>query len=136
MTPFTNSIIHADCIKALPMLPDNSVNFILTDPPYITNYKSRDGRRVPNDDNDKWLKPAFAQMHRVLANDSFAVSFYGWPQADKFMQAYRAAGFRVVGHMMFPKPTHRAPGSCATSTSRHTCLLRAIPASRNSPSPT
>ena len=103
MTAFLNSIIHADCIKALPMLPDNSVNFILTDPPYITNYKSRDGRRVPNDDNDKWLRPAFAEMHRVLANDSFAVSFYGWPQADKFMQAYRAAGFRVVGHLMFPK---------------------------------
>ena len=103
MTPFKNSIIHADCIKALPMLPDHSVDFILTDPPYITNYKSRDGRRVPNDDNDKWLKPAFAEMYRVLANDSFAVSFYGWPQADKFMQAYRAAGFRVVGHLMFPK---------------------------------
>jgi adenine-specific DNA-methyltransferase len=31
------------------------------------------------------------------------VSFYGWPMADRFMQAYRAAGFRVVGHLMFPK---------------------------------
>jgi adenine-specific DNA-methyltransferase len=103
MTIFRNTIIHADCTKALPMLPDRSVEFILTDPPYITRYKSRDGRRVPNDDNDKWLKPAFAQMHRVLADDSFCVSFYGWPQADRFIQAYRSAGFRVVGHLMFPK---------------------------------
>jgi DNA modification methylase len=102
-TPFRNKLIHADCLKALPMLQSGSVNFILTDPPYITRYKSRDGRSVPNDDNDAWLKPAFAEMHRVLAPDSFAVSFYGWPQADKFMQAYRAAGFRVVGHLMFPK---------------------------------
>jgi adenine-specific DNA-methyltransferase len=103
MMPFKNSIIHADCLKALPMLHDRSVNFILTDPPYITRYKSRDGRRVPNDDNDAWLMPAFAEMYRVLAHDSFCVSFYGWPQADKFMQAYRSAGFRVVGHLMFPK---------------------------------
>ena len=103
MTPFRNTIIHADCTKALPMLPDRSVDFILTDPPYIANYRSRDGRRVPGDDNDKWLKPAFAQMYRVLANDSFAVSFYGWPRADRFIQAYRAAGFRVVGHLTFPK---------------------------------
>jgi len=29
------------------MLPDKSVDFILTDPPYITNYRSRDGRKVP-----------------------------------------------------------------------------------------
>jgi site-specific DNA-methyltransferase (adenine-specific) len=103
MTPFRNTIIHADCVKALPMLPDRSVDFILTDPPYLVSYRSSDGRRVPNDDNDKWLKPAFAEMHRVLADHSFAVSFYGWPKADRFMQAYRAAGFRVVGHLMFPK---------------------------------
>jgi len=103
MTILTNTILNADCIKALPMLPDNTVNFILTDPPYITRYKSNDGRIVLNDDNDKWLKPAFKEMYRVLAPDSFAVSFYGWPQADKFMDAYRKAGFRIVGHLMFPK---------------------------------
>ena len=103
MTPFRNSILHADCIKALPMLPDRSVDFILTDPPYLVNYRSRDGRKVANDDNDRWLKPAFAEMYRVLAPDRFCVSFYGWPMADRFMQAYRAAGFRVVGHLMFPK---------------------------------
>jgi site-specific DNA-methyltransferase (adenine-specific) len=58
---------------------------------------------VPNDDNDTWLMPAFAEMYRVLADNSFCVSFYGWPMADRFMQAYRAAGFRIVGHLMFPK---------------------------------
>jgi adenine-specific DNA-methyltransferase len=42
-------------------------------------------------------------MYRVLKDDSFCVSFYGWPQADRFMDAYRTAGFRVVGHLMFPK---------------------------------
>src|ERR1035438_3846849 len=103
MPPFRNTIIHADCLKAMPMLQDESVHFILTDPPYITRYKSRDGRIVPNDDNDAWLKPAFAEMYRVLDRDSFCVSFYGWPQADRFMQAYRAAGFRIVGHLAFPK---------------------------------
>jgi adenine-specific DNA-methyltransferase len=103
MTIFRNTILHADCLKALPMLPDGSVNFILTDPPYITRYKSRDGRTVPNDDNDAWLKPAFAEMYRVLAKDSFCVSFYGWPRADRFIRAYRAAGFRIVGHLVFPK---------------------------------
>jgi DNA modification methylase len=103
MNILTNTILNADCIKALPMLPNNSINFILTDPPYITRYRSRDGRTIANDDNDKWLKPAFAEMYRVLAMDSFAVSFYGWPMADRFIEAYRAAGFRIVGHLMFPK---------------------------------
>jgi site-specific DNA-methyltransferase (adenine-specific) len=98
-----NTVIHGDCLRVLPNLPAGSVQFILTDPPYITRYQSRDGRVVPNDDNDRWLKPAFAQMYRALTKDSFCVSFYGWPQADRFMQAYKAAGFKVVGHFMFPK---------------------------------
>ncbi len=99
----TNTIINGDCLNVLPTVKAASVNFILTDPPYITRYQSRDGRVVPNDDNDRWLKPAFAEMHRVLEKDTFCVSFYGWPQVDKFMHAYRAAGFRVVGHFAFPK---------------------------------
>src|SRR5580698_2036979 len=103
MTIFTNTIIQGDCTKALPMLRNGSVDFILTDPPYITRYKSRDGRTIPNDDNDRWLKPAFAEMYRVLARNSFCVSFYGWPQADRFIRAYRDAGFRIVGHFVFPK---------------------------------
>ena len=102
MTPI-NTILHGDCLNILPTLTNNSVDFVLTDPPYITHYRSRDGRIVPNDDNDRWLQPAFAELHRVLKQDSYAVSFYGWHQADKFLQAYRAAGFRIVGHFVFPK---------------------------------
>jgi hypothetical protein len=103
MTHHRNTIIRGDCLELLPQLAAGSVGFILTDPPYITRYKSRDGRTVPNDDNDAWLQPAFAEMYRVLARNSFAVSFYGWPHADRFMGAYRGAGFRVVGHFVFPK---------------------------------
>jgi len=98
-----NTIIHGDCLAALPRLPERSIDFVLTDPPYIAHYRSRDGRRVQNDDNDAWLKPAFREIYRVLDRNSFCVSFYGWPHADKFMAAFRDAGFRIVGHLVFPK---------------------------------
>lgn len=55
--------ISAQCRPSgrLPFHPSavaaRSVDFILTDPPYIANYKSCDGRSVPNDDNDRWLAP-------------------------------------------------------------------------------
>lgn len=88
MTTLRNTILHADCVKALPMLPDRSVDFILTDPPYLVSYKPRDGRKVNNDDNDAWLRPAFAEMYRVLAVDGFCLTFYGWPHADRFMQHF------------------------------------------------
>jgi DNA modification methylase len=103
MTAPRDTIINGDCLSVLPKLPAASVNFILTDPPYLAHYQSRDGRGVPNDDNDAWLKPAFSEMYRVLERDSFCVSFYGWPHADRFLAAYRAGGFHVVGHLVFPK---------------------------------
>jgi site-specific DNA-methyltransferase (adenine-specific) len=80
-----------------------SADFILTDPPYLVRYRSRDGKTIRNDDNDAWLKPAFAEMYRVLKPGTFCLSFYGWNVADKFITAWRAAGFRIVGHIVFRK---------------------------------
>jgi adenine-specific DNA-methyltransferase len=103
MTHLINTILKADCVRAMRQLPAASVNFILTDPPYIVRYQDRSGRAIRNDDNAAWLKPAFAEMYRVLADNSFCVSFYGWTFADRFVTAYRSAGFRIVGHITFKK---------------------------------
>ena len=98
-----NTIIEGDCLRILPLMVAGSADFVLTDPPYLARYRARDGRTIRNDDNAAWLRPAFAELYRVLAPDRFAVSFYGWPHADRFLDAFRAAGFRVVGHLAFPK---------------------------------
>ena len=99
-----NSIASGDCIEVMRSLPWASVDFILTDPPYLVNYRDRTGRSVANDAGDgAWLKPAFRQMHRVLRPDSLCVSFYGWNKVDLFMDAWKSAGFSVVGHIVFRK---------------------------------
>lgn len=94
---------HGDCLAILPTLNPECVNFVLTDPPYLARDVDRSGRSLHNDGNDAWLTPAFAEIYRVLARDSYCVSFYGWPQADRFIDAWRAAGFRIRGHLVFPK---------------------------------
>jgi adenine-specific DNA-methyltransferase len=81
-----------DCTKIMPTLPSGSVDFILTDPPYLVNYRSRDGRRIAGDIDDSWLQPAFA--------------------------AWRKAGFRIVGHFVFAK--HYASRKGYTEA-RHEC---------------
>src|SRR3546814_17496102 len=42
-------------------------------------------------------------MHRVLKDGGLCVSFYGWNKIDLFFEAWKAAGFRVVGHIVFRK---------------------------------
>ena len=102
-TQMLNGVTCGDCIDVMAHLPARSVDFVLTDPPYLVRYHDHSGRRVINDDNDAWLKPAFTQVHRLLKSDSLCVSFYGWNKTDVFMAAWREAGFRIAGHIVFRK---------------------------------
>jgi site-specific DNA-methyltransferase (adenine-specific) len=83
--------------------PDNAVDFILTDPPYLVGFRDRQGRTIAGDKTDEWLQPASHEMYRVLKKDALMVSFYGWNRVDRFMAAWKQAGFSVVGHLVFPK---------------------------------
>lgn len=98
-----NRVTRGDCVEVMKGIPSGSVDFILTDPPYLVRYRDRTGRTVKNDNNDDWLDPAFSEMHRVLKNGQFCVSFYGWNKADRFMEAWRKAGFHIAGHFVFTK---------------------------------
>jgi DNA modification methylase len=100
---FTNQIPHGDCIEVMRQMPANSVDFILTDPPYLVNYRDRSGRTIQNDADESWLKPAMAEAYRVLKQDRVAVMFYGWTKIDSFFEAWRSAGFQPVGHIVFRK---------------------------------
>ncbi len=96
-------LINGDCIDVLKRVPDSSIDLVVTDPPYLVNYRSRDGRRVRNDVQADWLEPAFSQVARVLKQNRFCVSFYGWNQADKFLLAWKKAGLYPVGHLVWAK---------------------------------
>jgi site-specific DNA-methyltransferase (adenine-specific) len=97
-----NRIIQGDCSAVLKTLPDGSVDFVLTDPPYLVNYKDRSGRTVQND-NAPSVLDAFADVYRVLKPNTLCVSFYGWNRVDAFFTAWKAAGFTPVGHIVFSK---------------------------------
>lgn len=99
-----SGVITGNCLEVMTRLPRASVDLVVTDPPYMVNYKTRDGRPAyPNDDNDLWLRPSFEQMYALLKPDTFCLSFYGWWKVDSFMEAWKAAGFRPVGHFVFLK---------------------------------
>jgi DNA modification methylase len=96
-------VFNGDCVELLRQMRGGSVDFVLTDPPYLAHYRSRDGRTIANDADGAWLRPAFREIFRVLRRYSFCVSFYGWHQADKFIAAWREASFRLAGHLTFTK---------------------------------
>lgn len=90
----------------LPELQAESVDFVLTDPPYLVGYRGRwdgDRRIIVGDEDPAWLAPAFSEIFRVMKKDTFCVSFYGWPHADVFVGLWKSLGFRLVSHLAFVK---------------------------------
>ena len=98
-----NQVILGDCTQVMRQMPAESVDFVLTDPPYLVNYRDSSGRSIANDDNTRWMFPAFSELYRVLKPDSYCISFYGWSKADRFLSVWRECGFRPVGHFVWVK---------------------------------
>lgn len=60
-----NRIVQGDCGQILPHIPANSVDLIVTSPPYADNRKKTYGG-VPPDEYVAWFLPISAELLRVL----------------------------------------------------------------------
>lgn len=98
-----NQVIHGDCIQVLRSLPSAFVDLGVTDPPYGVHYQDRAGRSIANDGDLGGVLGAFDELYRVLRPNTFCISFYGWNKVDAFMAAWRHAGFKPVGHIVWHK---------------------------------
>lgn len=100
---FVNRILQGDCTRVVQLLPSSIVDLVITDPPYGVSYRDRDGRTVANDDCVERILGVFDHVYRIMRPDTLCVSFYGWQAIDAFFEAWRTAGFRPVGHLVWTK---------------------------------
>lgn len=98
-----NQVLHGDCTQVLRSLPSESVDLVVTDPPYFVRYRDRAGRSIANDGDPGSVLGAFNDLYRVLKPDTFCVSFYGWNSVSAFFEAWKSAGFKAVGHIVWHK---------------------------------
>ncbi|MEM5799639.1 MAG: DNA methyltransferase [Candidatus Aenigmatarchaeota archaeon] len=68
---FVNKIICGDCLELIKKIPNNSIDMILTDPPYGLNKKG-----VYNDVDLGIFYKSLPEFHRVLKEDSWFVAFF------------------------------------------------------------
>ena len=98
-----NHIILGDAAEALKDMPEGAIDLVVTDPPYLVNYRDRLGRSLRNDDNAEGVMPAFGPMARAMKVDSYAVCFVGWSALPQFTAAWETAGLRIVSQIIWAK---------------------------------
>ncbi|GFE50526.1 methyltransferase [Roseobacter cerasinus] len=83
--------------------PNEKNKTTTADPPYLVNYRDRDGRNLRNDTNADGVMPVFAPMAQAMKPNSYAVCFAGWSALPQFTAAWDAAGLRIVSQIIWHK---------------------------------
>ena len=71
--PQANRVVQGDCIEVLRGFSSRSVDFVLTDPPYLAHYCSRDGRRVASRFTGCMTMATASKLVRIPAAQSQSV---------------------------------------------------------------
>jgi DNA modification methylase len=123
-----NRVLEGDCTQLLKTLPTESVDLVVTDPPYFVRYRDRMGRTIANDAHPASVVGAFVDLYRVLKPNTFCISFYGWNRVDALFRVWRRAGFRPVGHLVWHKGYASSTGYLRTRHEQAYLLAKGQPA--------
>ena len=109
-----NTIQHGDALKLMPQLPADSLDLIVTDPPFAINFKAqranynRKGSRVLEGYNEiapedypeftlNWMKEAW----RLLKPEGSMYVISGWTNLKDILNALDDVGFTTVNHLIW-----------------------------------
>ena len=96
-------LVQADARELLAGLPDESVDLIVTDPPYAFDRGDTYFAEWFEELDDETWPEIFCELHRVLAPDSHAYVFADRRVRPIFEAAAKAAGFRVHHALIWDK---------------------------------
>ena len=105
-----NTVITGDSLTVLRSMDDESVDMVITDPPYGIDYQSgrkEKERRLAKIKNDKapfiwWIYDAA----RVVKRGGGVLCFARWDVQQTFMDALRLAGLTVKSVIVWDKKAH------------------------------
>lgn len=109
-----NKIYNMDCIEGMKYLPNNTIDLVITDPPFAIDFKAkrnnyhRTASRVIEGYNEipkeeyynfttKWMK----EVYRVLNESGSMYVFSGWNNLKDILIALDKIGFITVNHIIW-----------------------------------
>lgn len=100
-------IYNKDCMNGIKEIEDNSVNMVLTDPPYMINTKSAgNGKINPWSDYCNaayWYASWMSECKRILKNDGCMWSFLNWRSFVTFQKASCDIGWPIESVLVWDK---------------------------------
>ena len=107
---FIDKVICGDCLEVMKDIPDNSIDLIVTDPPYGRDYKSgRDVNnrfsKIANDkDNHFWLGYALDNVYKKQKDNTCAYVFTCWSKVGEHLAILERVGYTIKSLLVWEKP--------------------------------
>ncbi len=109
-----NKIYNMDCIEGMKLIPANTIDLVITDPPFAIDFKAkrtnyhRTQTRVLEGYNEipkekyyeftvRWMK----EVYRVLKDSGSMYVFSGWNNLKDILLALDELGFITVNHIIW-----------------------------------
>jgi len=109
-----NQIYNQDCIKGMKIIPENTIDLIITDPPFAINFKARrtnynrigsrvlEGyKEIPKKDYYEFTLNWMSQCFRILKESGGMYVFSGWNNLRDILNAIEEIGFTTVNHIIW-----------------------------------
>jgi site-specific DNA-methyltransferase (adenine-specific) len=115
MDKWLNQIICGDCLEVMRQMPDKCVDLVVTDPPYLINYKTNRRKDkshefcsvIQNDDNPELISDYIAECFRIMKDDTAMYMFCSFDKVDFFKQELEKY-FTVKNMIIWVKNSHTA----------------------------
>lgn len=118
-----------DCLDGMKLIADKSIDLVVTDPPYLINYRSN--RRVIkdkfkyilNDTNaEELIKSYIKECYRVLKDDTAMYMFCSWHHIELFKTEFEKY-FKLKNIIIWNKNNHGSGDLKGAYTPKHEFIL-------------
>jgi len=109
-----NKIYNIDCIEGMKYIPNNTIDLVITDPPFAIDFKARRNNyhrtasrvlegynEIPKEEyhefTTKWMKV----VYRILKESGSMYVFSGWNNLKDILIAINELGFVTVNHIIW-----------------------------------
>ena len=104
-------IYNDDCLNVMRSIDKDSIDLIVTDPPYLINYKTNYRKNkeddfckpIKGDDDYKLIENYIKECYRILKNNSAMYIFCNGDRVDYFKQNLEKAGFKIKNMIIWVK---------------------------------
>ena len=126
-------IYNCDCMDFMAKMDDKSVDCIITDPPYLTSYKTgyrkdkthRANFTIINDDNEEFIISYINECYRILKDNSAMFMFCSSHHVGWFKEQVEKAGFNWKNTIIWVKNNWSAGDLKAGLGRQYECIILA-----------